>query len=295
MMGEIISTIFNIDDLYRLKEVKADGVIIADDYHGTRLAKAFSLADIKKISTICAELKLKLFIKMNRIYLDKELKKAEEYLNFLSELKITGIFYNDLAIYGLAKKLNLHNKLVYDPDTIVTNHFDVNYHLNKGIYGVILSKEITKEEMIDIAKNSLGRVGIIIHGYLNMSYSRRKLMENYFTFINKEVDIDNRRDLYIVEETREGKMPILEDDHGTAIFTDYVQESFDEIKELENAGVSLFLVDGIFLETDCIMEAIKGYRLILDGHTFDKNGYYERYANLPLSTGYMEKATNLVK
>ncbi|MGB4613361.1 MAG: U32 family peptidase [Erysipelotrichaceae bacterium] len=293
-MYELLSTIFSKEDIVRLKKVNVTGIIVGDDFHGTRLTKAFSHDEIIEINKLAKENDLKVYVKMNRMYEDKELDKALDYLKFLKTLDVN-IFYNDLSIYVLAKSINMEDRLVYDPDTIVTNSLDVNYHLSKGIYGVILSKEITKEEMVLISNNSNGRVGVIVHGYLNMSYSKRMLINNYFEHLNKDIDVDDKRSLYLIEQTRDGKMPIIEDSQGTMIFTEYVQESFDEIKELYENNVSMFIVDGIFLDSDKVVDAVKGYSNLLNDIEYDKNEYYEKYNDLPLSTGYMEKATNLVK
>lgn len=295
-MYELISTILKIEDIYKLKEAFATGIVVGESFHGTRLTKAFNLQEIREINTICEKLSLKLYIKMNRIYLDEEFRQAEKYLMFLKQLTVEGIFFNDLGLYGIAKNFDMHNKLIYDPDTIVTNHYDVNYHLNKGLYGVVLSKEITKEEMMMIAEKAIGKVGVIIHGYLNMSYSKRDLITNYFEFINKSFDIKGKRDLYLIEENREGKMPIIEDEQGTMVFTDYIQESFDEVQELYASGVKMFIVDGIFLDSQVVIDAVEGYSELLSGSIKDiKTDYLKKYEGLPFSTGYMEKATNLVK
>lgn len=296
-MCELWSTINKIEDILLLKEAGATGIIVGENFHGTRLTTAFSLEDIQKIDEICFENNLKLLIKMNRIYIDGEFEKAKIYLNFLSTLHVHGIFFNDLGLYVIAKKMgqNMERKMIYDPDTIVTNHFDVNYHLDKGLLAVVLSKEITKEEMIMIASQAKGPTCVIVHGYLNMSYAKRKLISNYFEFLGKDYPAYEKRSLYLIEEHREGKMPIIEDDQGTMVFTDYVQESFDEILSLRDAGVQCFILDGIFLKSEPIIDAVKMYREILNGGDNLKSQYYEQYSDLSLSTGYMEKATNLVK
>ncbi|NLC96243.1 MAG: hypothetical protein GX675_01535 [Erysipelotrichaceae bacterium] len=294
-MYELLSTIFDISDIVKIKKANATGIIIGDKFNGSRLSKPFNNEEIANAVKVAFENNLKVYIKMNKMYDDEELESALDYLKFLKNLNVSNIFYNDPSVFVLAKSLGIEDRLVYDPDTIVTNSYDANYHLKKGIYGVILSKEITKEEMIMISNKVSGNTGVIVHGYLNMSYSKRKLIKNYFEYLNKEYDANNKRSLYLIEQTRIGKMPIIEDEQGTMIFTDYVQESFDEIVELYNNNVKIFIVDGIFLDIEKVIDALIGYSSLLNNISYDKNDYYNKYKDLPLSTGYMEKATNLVK
>ena len=90
-------------------------------------------------------------------------------------------------------------------------------------------------------------------------------------------------------------MPVLEEEQGTMVFTDYVQESFDEVVELCTNNINMFIVDGIFLNIEMVIDTLKGYKALLDNKEFNKEDYYLKYSELELSTGYMEKKTNLVK
>ena len=294
-MYELLSTVFDIEDILKVKDAGATGIIIGDEFHSFGNAKSFDLNMISEAVKLCKDNGLKSYVKMNRMYIDTELEKENEYLIFLKKLNVDHIFYNDPSVYVLSKQLEMENILVYNPDTIVTNSFDANYHLSKGIYGIILSKEITKEEMISIALKCKGNVGVIVSGYLNMSYSKRKLIDSYFDFIDKQENILNAKDLYLIEQTRQGKMPVLEEEQGTMVFTDYVQESFDEVVELYTNNINMFIVDGIFLNVEMVIDTLKGYKALLDNKEFNKEDYYLKYSELELSTGYMEKKTNLVK
>lgn len=294
-MFDIVSSIYKVDDIYKLKEAGASGIILSDKHNASRASSYFDNEEIKMAVNICKSLGLKTYIKMNRIYMEDDLKIGVEYMNFLKTLDVDYIFYNDYAVYKMAKDCGLENKLIYDSDTLITNSFDTRYHLSRNIGGIILSKDITKEEMINISGEIKGYIGIIIHGYLNISYSRRKLIENYFSHLNRKEDINNKNSLYLIESTRDGKMPIVENELGTMIFSDFIQESFDEIVELNNSNISLFIIDGIFLNIDMLVDSVIAYKNILTGRDFNKDKYFEKYKDYTFSNGYMERRTNLVK
>ena len=56
-------------------------------------------------------------------------------------------------------------------------------------------------------------------------------------------------------------MPIYEDDLGTYIYSDFVLNSFEEITSFHT---DRFFIDGIFLSTDELSDAVEAYRNILD-------------------------------
>ena len=60
-------------------------------------------------------------------------------------------------------------------------------------------------------------------------------------------------------------MPIVEDALGTHVFTGFTLVSFEEIRELYEAGVRHFRIDGIFHDIEYVCEALRLYQDVLKG------------------------------
>ena len=98
---------------------------------------------------------------------------------------------------------HLENKLIYHPETLNTNYYDPQFWENKGIKGLTISKEITLDDIKEIAETSEIEISLIGHGHLNMFHSRRPLIENFFKYTKSEYDnITDNRNLRIIEEIR---------------------------------------------------------------------------------------------
>jgi collagenase-like PrtC family protease len=88
-------------------------------------------------------------------------------------------------------------------------------------------------------------------------------------------------------------MPVYENDYCTMVFSDYIQESFDEMKAFMNAGVKRFVIDSWMLKETCVKDTLRIYRAYLDGKETEEmvRTYRKTYGELPLSSGYYEQKT----
>ncbi|MFV0479019.1 MAG: peptidase U32 family protein [Anaerorhabdus sp.] len=291
--------VVSIKDLSWIEEMKelAHVIVLSDKFHGTQSAHCFSLDEIKAGIVLAQERKLLSAVLMNRMYVDKELEQATDYMKEICECGVDWIYYQDPAIYMIAQQLGYLDKLVYDPDTLLTNYRDVAWIMKQGINHSVLSKEITLDEMLAILKEVDGPSEVIGFGYLKLSTSKRKLVQSYCDEIQIENTLYNKRDGYIVESTREGKMPIIEDEHGTHVFSDHILCALEESFQLSQAKLAYLRVDSIFLEKEMIMDILQALRAIECGEDSVEVAavFQKKYDDMPLGTGYMHQKTNLVK
>ncbi len=258
---EIITTFKGgFDDLenYQSIVIASEKFSIANDY-------TFSNTQIIGLLRHAKLLNVKVYILCNKMIFEEDLEELKSHLMWLKDLGISGIYFSDMAVYMLAKELEIEHLLIYAPGMTVVNSEDTKAYLDLDILGVELANELTLEEKIEIAKNNPNKVGIVIGGYLLMSFSKRKVLSNYFKAINKEVDIKDNYNLKLSEKTRENLMPIYEDDNGSYIYSEYIFHSFNVIRELLEAPFKYFRIDGIFLEQTLILEMLNSYLAALSG------------------------------
>lgn len=291
-----IVPLFNIKDC-ELYAQKADAVLCGMQNCSVRCVKDFNQEEIKMIASECQKYDLELAVALNRFFLEEDLPLLEETLSFLKTLPVSRIYYSDESVLWCAMQLQMHHLLVYAPETLVTNHLDAQYYIQEGIKGVVLSKDITLEELCSISSQCPNQCEVIIHGRVNIMHSRRNLLSSYMEFIGKDISLRNRRDLYLVEEKREAKMPIMEDDMGTHVFSGYTLASFHEIKELEKANVAYVRIEGIFHDVDYVLEALSLYQSIMQGEdpTSILEAYQNKYKDDNVNDGFYHQATSKVK
>ncbi|MEF9966988.1 MAG: peptidase U32 family protein [Longicatena sp.] len=297
-MIDFITTPFTIGDIAKLKAARSSSVVIATHFFSARGAAYFKIEELPLIKEECKRLEINMYVLVNRFFVEEELPALRQHLRTLKELDVDGIYYGDEGVYYEARKLGMVERLIYNPDTLITNAKDAQYYLDEGIKMVTLAKEITLEELCFIGNEIKGECEVVIHGRLNMMHSKRNLLTNYVDFIGKKEDLKNNYHLYISEETREEHMPIIEDELGTHVFTGFTLSSFDELLDLANANIHHFRIDGIFHDIDYVIEMLTYYQEIL-AHVRNGRETYEmvkeKYKDENISHGFYYKKTSSVK
>lgn len=270
----------------------ADGIVtgryFTTGYH-------LSLDEIRQVSRFCKTFHKKFYIVMDDFISEDEKMLMYDYLDFIDSIDVDGIFFHDLGVYNAAKSYGMLSKLIYDGKTVLCNSLDSAFLLDQGIDSVMFSRELTFEEVKEIVKNLSGRVNMQIFGHLRMSYSKRNFLSNYFRQIGKDYDFKGKETLSLVEEQREYKMPIVEDEDGTYIYSDYVFEMFSEISELKN-DLKRGIVDTLFIEDDALIaQVLRDYkRVSATNGKFIRDSFLHNHPG-NYSSGYLYQKTNISK
>lgn len=289
---EIITTFKGgLDDLEKYKSI-----VVAPDQFAIANDHTFSNKQIEGLVRLCRNKDIKIYVLVNQMIFDEDIERLENHLEWLKGLSVDGIYFADLAVYMLADKLGIKETLIYAPGMTVVNSEDVSEYVQLGIKGLELANELTLDEKLQIAHNNPHKVGIVISGYLLMSYSKRKVLSNYFREINKDINLEKKYDLRLKERTREGHMPVYEDANGSYIYSEYVFHSFKVMQELLKAPFQYFRIDGIFLDMQLIEDLLDAYEAQVVGRMDNFLDFVEtKYPELKFDDIFYHTKTSEVK
>lgn len=288
---ELLVTLRDYDAMEKLLHVY-DGVIagrlFTNGYH-------FSLDQLRKIGEFCRLLDKKFYIALDD-FIDEDHKvQLYEYLDIIARMDADGIFFHDLGVYEAARSFNMGGKLIYDGKSVLCNSLDCAFMLNKGIDSVMISRELTFEEIMEIVKNNPQKISLQIFGHTRLSYSKRRFLTNYFQETGIKYDYKDKETLSLVEEQRDYRMPVIETDAGTYIYSDYIFEMFYEFCELA-PYLYRGIVDTLFIDdTDMIVQAAREFRrLNADNRNFIREGFIRNHP-YSFSTAFLYRKTNKTK
>ena len=253
-----ISTIHSLESLEKLKEAGIDAVIIGVPYYSIRHCIEVDKTNLKVWKDKCKELNIKLYVNFLRMCSEKEIEKAKEWMQIFKDINIDGIYYADEGILYIAQEMNIQNKLIYQPETLVTSSMDVNFYLEQGIQAVSLAHEMSLDEIMMIAQ-AADHLEVLVNGYFSIMYSRRPLISNYLDAINSSAIKENKR-YDLIEKTRDERMPIYEDHAGTHIFSANPISSFEQMDSLKEAGIKRFRIDSIFFDDVYTIQVLNAYK-----------------------------------
>lgn len=290
---KLICDCFQIHDLNIYKNNGIDRIIVSFEKVSVRPIRVVNHEELKDLVNKAHSIDLEVGLNMLNFMMEEEINIFEDTLKYCKEIGVDRIYYSDMGVYQLAKELNLESKCIYQPTTLIACSLDANHYLSLGIDKVVLSREITFEEMKDILSKCSGCEASVF-GYNAMMHSKRTLLSSYFEF-SKLTDRSDSKNLYLMEENRDEKMPVFQDNTGTHVLSGSVFSMFKELMELKGCD---FKIEGIHLNEELVLKVANDICGILSGEkdgskVFDE--YQRNYPELNITDGFMYKKTSLVK
>lgn len=251
----------------------------------------FTGEEIKEIVEECHMHHMTVTVLMNRLYSEKDIYAAQKEMEEILHLGVDGLMFADPGLLKYAKEKHLESYLTYRPETLMTCNEDALFWKEQGLRSVVIPCLLTKDEVMDIAKYTPDTT-VIIHGSTLMSVSKRKLLSAYKQVNQKDFDVHSKT-LSLKEKQREAYMPAYENAVAMMIYTDYIQEYFDEMHAFMDAQVTYFEIDTPFMSEEAVIDAIRIYRMLLDEKDASREiqAYRDKYQDKELSDGYYGQKT----
>lgn len=270
-------------DLEKLKmaiNYGANAVYLGGEAFGLRKAsKNFSMEDIKKGVEFAHNRDRKVYITLNIIPHDEDLKGIEEYIKSLKNIEVDGVIVADPGMFSIIKRIEPSLNIHISTQASVTNYETIMFWYNLGVRRVVLARELSFKEIKSITSRLPKDLEIeaFVHGAMCMSYSGRCLLSNYMT--GRDANRGDcahscRYKYYLMEEKRPGEyFPVNEEDEGTFIFNSKDLCMIEHIEELIDAGITSFKIEGRVKSSYYVSNIIRVYRMALDAYYKDPKNY----------------------
>lgn len=265
-------------DLERLKyalHYGADAVYLGGPMLGLRAnAINFSFEDIKKGSKYAHTLGRKIYVTVNIVLHNKEIKEVINYLKELEKCQIDAIIVSDPAIIKLAKE-HTNLEIHLSTQASVMNIEACKFYKNLGVSRIVLAREMTKEEIKEIIDNVDIEIECFIHGAMCSSISGRCVLSNFLT--NRDSNRGGcsqicRWDFKLLDEN---KKYIKADQDFTLCAKDLSLLAY--IKDMMDIGVTSFKIEGRMRSIYYIATVVDVYRRVIDGYLNDPNYQYSSH------------------
>ena len=238
-----------------------------------------------EIEEICKNTSAEVFVKLNKNFMNEEIDSLKEVLLKLDQLKVSGVFFYDLAVLELKRELNLNVPLIWNQTHMVNNYRTCNYYHSRGVEYALLGKEITLEEILEISSKSDISTMVEVVSKPSVAFSKRKLLTNYYTDAKEKIE----NELTALERGTNEHYHLFENSDGTSFFLDIVTNGTGVIADLYHGGVDYIILREYGLE-DCFDELVSDTIVYIQNGCSDSS-YVEKYKKLGDSTNFFFKKT----
>lgn len=168
----------------------------------------FDIDEINKLSSI-----YNVSVIINRFIHEKDLDIVKKELLKLNNVEL--FFVEDFSLMNYISK----EKLVLYPNHIISNYYSVNYLKELGFNNLVVSNELTIDELIEINENSDSNLFYTLISKNNLMYSKRELLTNYYDNYNI---YDRNNKIIVNEEVSNHELIIKEEEKATTIFNNKI-------------------------------------------------------------------------
>lgn len=274
-MTEVLSPAGDLERLKWALMYGADAVYIGGYNYSLRAnANNFSIQDITEGVAFAHSLGKKVYVTVNILFHNEDLEGLTNYLTTLSDIGVDAFIVSDLAVIKRIRELNLKPEIHISTQESSVNKFAVKFWESVGATRVVLARECSKIDILDIKNNTDAELEVFIHGAMCTSYSGRCVLSNYVT----------KRD-----SNRGGCSQVCRFIFKTKNYDDFQIASkdlsmIDHIPELVDMGVSSLKIEGRMRSMYYIATVVNTYKNVV---TLYKEGkltnelmeYYKRVLN----------------
>ena len=262
-------------DLERLKvalNYGADAVYFGGTMFGLRAnAINFSIDDIIEGTNYAHKLNKKVYVTVNIVLHNKEIEGLLEYLKKLEEIGVDGIIVCDPYIVELAHQNTKLNICISTQESTL-NYEAVKFWQKEGVKRIVLGREATKEDIIQIKKEVPDmEIECFIHGAMCASYSGRCVLSNYFTGRDANRGGCAQICRWTFDLLDENKKIIKCPKKFTFQTKDLTMLKY--IPEMIDIGIDSFKIEGRMRSIYYIASVVSTYRKVIDEYCNNKEKY----------------------
>lgn len=265
-----------------------------------RKGELITLENLKTAIDTAREMGAKAYLTLNIFAFNSDIKHLEEVMDKITDSNPDALIISDPGIMRLAQKYMPNIPIHVSTQANILNYEAVRFWQDMGATRCILARELPIKDVAEI-KQKVPEMELecFIHGAQCVSFSGRCLLSDYMTKGERKANSGNcsqpcRWSYKLLEETRPGEyQEIVQDDKGTHILSTKDLCLVKHLKEMIDAGIDSFKVEGRTKSLYYVSATAKTYReaidTIMSNSDADMQPYFEellKVGNRGYTTGF---------
>lgn len=206
----------------------------------------------------------KAYITVNIFPHNRDIPAIKDHLLFLRHIKPDGIIVADIGAFEMAAEIAPGIPIHISTQANITNFRAAGFWERLGAKRLVLSREISIEEIKEIRSAVSIELECFVHGAICISYSGRCYISSFQAqrSANRGECTNSCRWHYaLMEEKRQGEFtPVYENDRGTFILSSKDLCMIEHLDKLAEAGVDGFKIEGRNKGVNYVAGVVKTYR-----------------------------------
>jgi putative protease len=176
---ELLAPAGSMESLIAAINNGADAIYLGGNKFSARAyASNFDNETMQKAVDYAHSYNVKVHVTVNTILKQNELKEALKYVGYLYEIGVDALIIQDIGLISLIRDVYPDFELHASTQLTIHNAEGALYFKEKGMHRIVLSRELSLDEIKYIAKDLGIETEIFVHGALCVCYSGQCLMSS---------------------------------------------------------------------------------------------------------------------
>ncbi|MDH3353045.1 MAG: U32 family peptidase [Nanoarchaeota archaeon] len=255
---ELLAPVGDFRNLYAAIAAGADAIYFGIKGLSMRdAAKNFTIRDFKKIKKICEDKNVKIYLTLNIVAYENELKKIERIVQKAKGM-VDAIICWDMSIIELCKKYGIPFHV--STQASISNSTAAKFYKNLGAERVVLARELNLKQIKKISKDV--EVECFCHGAMCVAVSGRCFMSQYTHGLSANRGKCAQLCRRGWEITDDGGNKLRLENNRVMSAKDLCTLPF--IEKMKKAGITSFKIEGRNRSPEYVYTVVSEYRKALD-------------------------------
>lgn len=214
---------------------------------------------MKEAVDYCHNYNVKIYVTMNTLLKEKEIKEAIRYVGYLYEIGVDALIIQDVGLVKLIRERYPEFEIHASTQMTVHNGEGAIYFKEKGFTRIVLSRELSLEEIEYISKELNIETEMFIHGALCVAYSGKCLMSSMIggRSGNRGRCAQPCRKEYILESSNNGKKKGY-------LLSPKDMCTIDNIEDIIRSNAYSLKIEGRMKRPEYVAGVVQNYREAID-------------------------------
>ena len=274
---ELLAPAGNLEKLKIAVRYGADAVYIGGQEYGLRSnAGNFTFEEMKEGVEFAKQYGAKIYVTTNIYAHNENIDGLEEYLEGLQEAGVTGIIVADPLIIETCRRVAPKVEVHLSTQQSLSNWKAVQFWKEEGLHRVVLAREASAEDMLEMKEKVDIEIETFIHGAMCIAYSGRCTLSNHMTARDSNRGgccQSCRWDYGLFENGAEGEKPLFSDEDAPFAMSPKDLKLIESIPRMIELGIDSLKIEGRMKSIHYVATVVSVYRKVIDAYCADPENF----------------------
>ncbi|WP_321419806.1 DUF3656 domain-containing protein [uncultured Methanomethylovorans sp.] len=252
----LVVSVNNLDSLLSVVDEGADAI-----YYGDENYRLHTKIELEKAKDIAFRTGCMIYLTTPSIVWDNELNELQLLILEALEVGFHGVLVSNLGVLRLVQQMCCN--FIVDHPLNIFNHRSVSFFYRSGAKAVVLSPELTLEQVSSLSR--YGNVECMVHGNLQLMVMENCIVGSLLGGKGEACSMPCKANKFTIVDEKGFEFPLFMDEHcRTHVFNSRELCLLDDISSFVKAGISRLRIDARYMDSKNVRKVVAAYKQCIE-------------------------------